>query len=288
MNEPKKFFEISVKNNQLTIPMDLLEYAQKNNLVKSLRIFIYLKCTSNGILNECSQIFQNMPAYLGIKSHKTIQKHLRRLCDLNWVGYDVKARKLYIRGMTYVFKKCGLESGLAIVFDFLWIGKFKEFVDAALVARQIYKIKYRVRKEKSEPAIKNSPKRSRKSLVAKQGSLFLLIDGLDYTGVSLVTMASLFNCSKSNAVKRKQAAIRANFLSFKKRWKRLKWLDKPDYNLRNNMYDNYPQLKGRIRFRWVTVIERKTRNRVRKIEVSIQRVDEASHPFLFKHIKQKK
>jgi hypothetical protein len=285
MNEPKKLFEIPVKNNQLTIPVDILEYALKNNLVKALRIYIYLKCTSDGIIDEFSNGFSGMPSYLGIKSCKTIKKHFSRLREMNWIGCDVIAHKFYIRSMAYIFKICDLESSQAIVFDFSWISKFKEFVDAALVARQIYKIKYRMWKEKSEPATKMSRNRYRKSRVAKQGSLPLLHEDLEYTGVSLMTMASLFHCSKSNAVKRKKAAIRAKFLSFKKKWMHFKWLDEPDYNLRNIMVDNHPQLKGRIRFRWVSVMERKTRKFVRRIEVSIQRVDEASHTFTFKQVK---
>jgi hypothetical protein len=282
---PKEFFEIPVKNSQLTIPVDLLEHAIKNNLVKALSIYIYFKCASDGIVNECSETFQKMSAYLGVKSPKTIQRHLRRLRHLNWIGYDGTAHKFYIRGIPYVFRISGLQSGQAIVFDFSWIGNFKEFVDAALVARQINKIKYRMWKEKSEPATKIRQNQFCKSLVAKQGSLFSLLEGLDYTGVSLRTMASLFNCSKSNAVKRKKAAISANFLSFTKKWKHLRLLDKPDYYLRKNVYDNYPQLIGRIRFRWVSIMQKKTRKLVRKIDVSIQRVDQAFHHFVFKHIK---
>ncbi len=285
MNGPKEFFEIPVKNNQLTIPLDLLAYAQKNSLVKPLRIYIYLKCTSDGIINEYSDSFKNMPSHLGIKSKRCIQKYLNQLRELKWVGYDITTRIFYIRSLVNVFRICGLECGQAIVFDFLWIGKFREFVDAALVARQINKIKYRMRKERSEPATKMSANRTRNSRVAKQGSLLLLHEGLDYTGISLMTLATLFHCGKSNAVKRKKAAIRAKFLSFKKKWMRFKLLDEPDYNLRKIMVDNHPQLKGRIRFRWVSVMERKTRKFVRRIEVSIQRVDEASHTFTFKQVK---
>jgi len=95
--------------NYNTIPINVIRYVVQNDLVRAFSIFLYLKNCCDGVMPESDMSFSELGDSVGIKDKRTIQKYLKRLLSINWIGFNKKSRNYFIRGFQYIKQVEGLK-----------------------------------------------------------------------------------------------------------------------------------------------------------------------------------
>lgn len=75
----------------------------------------------------------------------------------------------------------------------------------------------------------------------------------DYYGLSIKSIASLFNCSHTRAVELKHSAVEAGYIQANHRFQEFARFSETDYLFRNILSELDPQIAKRLRFRATTI-----------------------------------
>ncbi len=230
-------------NNKLTIPIELLEFAFHNKLVKALMIFMYLKYYTNGFVHKSSGLFQHLKSELDIKDERTLQRHLNSLISLKWIGLNESTGNYLIHSISQIRKQYQFIKRTACCFYFTELKNLKLKAVGAILSKQISVQKYL-----------NSKKRKTKWVASNnRDDAFQPIKALsnfkrEYFGFSNSVIAKIFKCSPTRACQLKQQAEKDGYIQVIHKFNNLMVLPAADNFLREQIYSNYPHMKGRITF----------------------------------------
>lgn len=203
---------------------------------------------STGKVRNTDEAFKQMPRVLGIKDRRTLYKHIQRLIDLNWIGFNEATGDYFVRGMGFIWKLHRFDAKTAATFYFKNIRKVQAFIAGSIISNNVKQQQYFrevIQTGKVKPAIT-------KRHVAKQGRP-LPAKTTDrkaaYYGLGVHRIASLLFCCPSRACKLKHDAEKAGFIKTKKRFNELGVLPAADYWHRDTYKKAYPENGKALRFR---------------------------------------
>ncbi|MFM7023073.1 MAG: hypothetical protein ACKOXB_08850 [Flavobacteriales bacterium] len=116
------------------IPVQLIAFCIGENALPALRLYIYLKMRCDGTLIIDSKLCDHYMGIVGMKSMKTLNTHLKKLLELNLIGYDSASTVYFIRGYERVRRDKKLMSRTAVEFSISDIENFRAFSAGALIA----------------------------------------------------------------------------------------------------------------------------------------------------------
>jgi hypothetical protein len=210
--------------DEFTIPISIIQYVIHNDMVRAFSIFLYMKSICDGVLSEKNLSFSELGETVGIKDRRTIQKYLKQLLAINWIGYNKISGNYFVRGFQYVKNAQGLISKTGVRIDRNRLKTLKSQLYAGLISFRLRGLKTAQRmflKKKVGP-----------SALQKHGALQKVMAYYNlrqYFGLSNTQLAELFKCSKSEANRIKMACIKDGLLLAKRQFKLLAVLPSPDY-----------------------------------------------------------
>ncbi len=184
----------------LYIPLELCEYAIRNNLYRSLQLYIYLKSICCGKLKIRPSDYEQIGTAIGLTSGKAVKNNLKILLELNWIGYDKSTGYYFVRGFERVRAIHGFRSRTAAEFDTSCIADFKAFIAATKIG---YLINNQKRKKRAIELDKGSS-----APVARHSS--------DFYPVTNEALAKILDISISTAYNLKQLAVASGFIAISK------------------------------------------------------------------------
>lgn len=268
------------QTDKLQIPVELSRHVVMNGLEKSFAIFLYLKFHSSGKLHKDAPVFQCIKKDLGINTNRTYQKHFQKLLDLNWINLSETSGLYYIRGFDRIRYEHQSKSRQATTLNYKNLKKLKAFLIGTILGAAVNGQKYFwevVTKRKLRPVANKRDATSPARAYANRPKP-------EYYGLSLPEIAGLLGCKKTRASQLRQLAAKAGFIKTRHRFMELTRLAKADYNIRECLYEQFPQYKGKIRFtQLVPKGKRKTKAEA-TIVVAVQLHDEIIPKLQFKSI----
>ena len=83
--------------------------------------------------NEVEIPFTGIAEDLGIKDRRTINKYLKELQKLDWVGYNKETRNYFPRGFESLRKRLGLKNRIGVICEFSNFKSLSTFLPACLI-----------------------------------------------------------------------------------------------------------------------------------------------------------
>ena len=235
--------------NKVQIPIEILTFVQKRKLVKPFAVYMYLKCMCAGKIRTTDAAFTKMPGKLSIRDKRTIEKHLRKLTELNWIGYNSATGDYFIRGISFIRKQQKFKSRKAATFYFKDLKNMQAFVAGSIISSNI----------KAQQYYWEVASRGRlKSVTMKKGVTkqdFIPASATtqkpDYYGLGVHGIAKLLNCKPTRACELKQEAEKEGHIKTKKKFREIAVFEKSNDGLKKNLGFAYPEMEKKVRFRKV-------------------------------------
>lgn len=271
---------LTPQHKKIQIPIQLVEYVIKNDLHKPFQIYLYLSTHSNGLINTDDLDFSQMSDAIG-RQKRTLKLHLKKLLALNWVGYNAVSGNYWIRSLRKIRLMHEFKKRQAATFYLEYVKDTRAFLAAVLISTKVRGAKYyhevvKTGRLKSAATSRDAALQGLSSRAASPTP--------SHYGMSLKSMAQLLCCSQTTACELKQLAVKAGFLKVNHKFEVFQVLPKPDYSLRTKLYKAYPELKGKIRFKTVRLMNSTKKNPKFGINVLIQSYDEIIPKIKFKNI----
>lgn len=226
--------------------MDILEFCNAEKCIKALQVFLYLK-SKGDIINEKMIDFKDIKKVIKVCTRRTFNKHIGKLIQLNWIGYNKGSKNYFIRS----FKKICLGNNFVkksgVVFDYSNFSQFKSFVEASIICHDINKQEYACKKA----FIKKMGIAALKKGGALQAENRLYLGFAAYSGKSNVGLSKLLHCGKSQANRAKINAKKNRYLNTRKHIRVLEELDgynraiKSDFGNSNNIQFRTVKINGK-------------------------------------------
>lgn len=121
-----------MKQIYTTIPVGLCEYALVNRKVNHLKLYLYLKHTSNGYVPHDPSLFKYWSVDIGC-SIRWIYEGLQWLIKNEWITVNSKRNSLHIIGYKQLCQKLDIQGNIACLYEHEAFSFFKEFCSAALI-----------------------------------------------------------------------------------------------------------------------------------------------------------
>lgn len=188
------------------VPLWLVVYALKNNLISQLKIYLCLKWMCSGKLRKQDLDIKSMSNVVGIKTSRTIYQIIENLKARNWIGYNQKSEIYFVRSLDDVCKIENLPNKRSAVFRIEHLKNFKAWIGAVCYT-------YLYRKVKWSKHVGTASKMEK----AKQP----LHVAPPFLEVSTIGFSKYFQVSKGQASKLKKAAKKANLLFIRKNYQPL-------------------------------------------------------------------
>jgi len=268
------------QTDKLQIPVELSRHVVKNGLEKSFAIYLYLKFHSSGKIHKDAPAFQSIKKDLGINTNRTYQKHFQKLLDLNWINLSENSGLYYIRGFDRIRLEHQCKNRQATTLYYKNLKKLKAFLVGTILGAAVNGKKYVwevVIKRKLRPVANKRDATSPARAYADRPKP-------EYYGLSLPEIADLLGCKKTRASQLRQLAAKAGFIKTRHRFMELTRLAKADYNIREYLYELYPQYKNKIRFTQVVPKGKRKTKAEATIIVAVQLHDEIIPKLQFKSI----
>lgn len=120
-----------VKQTEWHIPISLIIHATQCKLIDELQLYIYLKCSSSGLVTYDNQLLAKCAEELQV-TPKTIRTRIKRLIAKGWLGQFKTKNILLVRGFDRVCHSSNLNPKVAIVFHIDFLSSFKGFAGGAI------------------------------------------------------------------------------------------------------------------------------------------------------------
>ncbi len=104
-------------NKILHIPVELASYVIRHRLMKAFSVFVYLKCYTSGIINKDSVTFKALGSTIGVKDNRTLNKYLKQIIGLNWIGYNTVSGNYFIRSIDKIRVLHNFKKRQAVTFN---------------------------------------------------------------------------------------------------------------------------------------------------------------------------
>jgi len=268
------------QTDKLQIPVEVSRHVVTNGLEKSFAIYLYLKFHSSGKIHIDSPAFQSIKKDLGINTNRTYQKHFQKLLDLNWINLSETSGLYYIRGFDRIRLENQCKSRQATTLYYKNLKKLKAFLVGTILGAAVNGQKYFwevVIKRKLRPVANKRDATSPARAYADSPKP-------EYYGLSLPEIAGLLGCKKKRASQLRQLAAKSGFIKTCHRFMELARLAKADHNIREHLYELYPQYKNKIRFTQVVPKGKRKTQAEATIVVAVQLHDEIIPKLQFKFI----
>jgi hypothetical protein len=209
----------------LFVPIQLVQLVHTRKLHKALGIYLLMKASCDGHMVLTPGHRLSIMHALRLKTVRSFEKHLQKLVELNWVGYDDISRTYYVRSFKSLRKTYSFYQYRAVPFS---ISKdsatITEFVKAAIICNDIVR-RQRARKAK---IIKEAGRSACKKERAVQ-ELIALKRITPYCGLSNELMGKLLGVSKSQADRLKKRMEDIGYLKANAKYRQVCQFHKPDY-----------------------------------------------------------
>lgn len=229
----------------LLLPYQITEYVFYNDLYKPFSIFLYLKMFAGDKVSATDEVFAQLRQDLMMSDPKgrTFRKHLQKLLELNWIGYNAKSGIYHVRSFDFIRAVNGFKKRRATKLFLKDIQNLQVYLAAVLICTKIHGQKYYWEKVKGK-----SRTATKQRGVAKQSRASRHSTQPPYYGLCNRTIARLLGCKYTRACELKQAAAEAGYLTARHRYADIKEMDKADYMLRPMLAERSPNLAKRYRF----------------------------------------
>jgi hypothetical protein len=194
----------------LKVPFEFCQYVIKNKLIKEARLLVMLKFQFKDITKIDHEDIVFLASELGYKCPKQIRSQLKRLIELNWIGYNFETQNYFIRGIDEIRKLLNFTRRQSAEIGYENIKKFKLFAASAVMRS----LNNNYRRKLTYPEAEGN---SGPSLQANGKS----------TPISNEALSIILGVSLSTAFQFKKDAAKAGFINLKKMFKKTpyKWKD---------------------------------------------------------------
>jgi hypothetical protein len=201
-------------------------------LFTELTSYVALQINSDGILRRI-EAMRILSKVKDLKSTKSRNKCFNELIRMGWIGYDAKNKKIYLRNVKKITPNLDYNIVNVVSFSSEHINQVKSFVYSVVLSEKL--------QQQKSAIFLNSGNNS----ATKKGRVALQSD---YCGVGKYGLASLFQCSTSEAVKIKNRLVKDGFIATKKRYKKIHTLKRSDMNIKHYLNIAFPGKSDKLSF----------------------------------------
>lgn len=93
------------KKREIKIPVELCFFVIQKKMLPVFKVYILLKMTSSGKCRLSKWDKEDMTEFCGYKTVRSLNNQLKKLLELDWIGYNKKSGMYHIRSFDSVQKK---------------------------------------------------------------------------------------------------------------------------------------------------------------------------------------
>lgn len=225
------------------IPVQLALYAEKQEIIELLKLFVAFKVSCSGKIKAKSPTVKRIKEALGIKSRTTFRNHLSALKTLNWIGFNEKSGYYFIRSFERICSDLRISARTKVHFHTDYFPDFRAFNFATVIGHRIKALAYAKKLGKEE--FRFVP-----TYWADTNPNLAPIS-LKYNCLSLPRMQELTGKSKSRCSEIMDQAEKAEFVITKKKLITVDIVPKNKF-LRRVLQEAYPNSYNRFRIKMIT------------------------------------
>jgi hypothetical protein len=115
----------------LNVPVALCEYVIINKLINPFRLFLYLKTLGHKFqMNNI--LVRGALKTLKISSKKTLETNLKKLVDINWIGFNQNNNTFFVRGFETLLYNINAKRSIGVEFHKSNFKYFRGFLGGAV------------------------------------------------------------------------------------------------------------------------------------------------------------
>ena len=190
------------------LPLQLTNHVIANKLYKPFGLLVYLKFNCSGKIQINTADFDRIGKELR-KSGRTIRNNLKKLLELNWVGYNPKSKYYFVRSFGKIMQMFGFKTKSYAEFEEKDILLVKDFVFAAGIGQMI---NTQIRNKRKKIAATHQG-------VINIAKLPTIQDSLSFP-ISNLAASKCLNISKSGASKLKKQTSLSGFIKVQHSYKK--------------------------------------------------------------------
>ncbi len=149
------------RKTEIKIPVDLCFLVIRKKMIPAFKVFILLKMISSGKIKLTFWGKQVLADFCGYKTVRSLNNQLKRLIDLNWIGYNRSTKIYHIRGFSFIQKLMGLRARLGFWFTVQDMQCFDSMIYGAVIGylskNQGKKLRIDPQKGRSNQVLSKSP-----------------------------------------------------------------------------------------------------------------------------------
>lgn len=215
------------KQSYSSIPVELVQYAHTQKMHKALGLYLLMRASCDGYMALTTGCKSSFMVLLNIKDGRSFNKHLQKLINENWIGYDTGKQLYYIRGSKELRKRYGFHNSSAVIFNIVKDApNVTSFIHGAIISHEVIRKNKarngRIRKLAGSFALK---KESAIQELAASGRIS------EYIGLSLSVIGNLLGVSQSQADRIKVKLQNLGYISAKAKYRVVHVSDSPDFAL---------------------------------------------------------
>ena len=207
------------RRSELKIPVELCFYVVREKLLPTFKVYILLKMTCSGIMRLASSDKVCFSEFCGYRSVRSLNNHIQRLKDLNWIGFNKDSGVYHIRGFNYLQRKHKLYSRTGFWFRIQDMEEFDSVVYGAIIG-------YLVKSQGKKQRMDSQRRRSNQVLCKSPG----------FYPVSNIALGKILNISTSTASNLKKRAEEGKYISIK----RIRIVQPATHDVFNRLCEQFP------------------------------------------------
>lgn len=232
---------IRPRHTKLQVPVELSRHVYHNGLITPFSIYLYLKLFSDGKLHQNSAVFKQMRKELRLSDNRTFKKHVGKLMELGWVGYNPASGFYFIRSFDYLRFIYTFKKRRASTFLLQDARHMQTYLVGVILSTKVIGDKY-YWEFKNRRGLRTATK---KTDVANHSKVRSEAPG--YYGWSVNAIADYLGCKPTRASVLKNAAAKAGYVQVKHKFVFYTTLSKGDFYARRNLNELFPRLRGMFR-----------------------------------------
>lgn len=188
---------MAVQKDLQIIPISLGQYMVANKLVNPFKVYLALKYNFDGWLRLDQEFYSLLANTVGIKSKLTIDNHLRKLTNLNFIGIDYTKNVIYVRSIFKICEILSLDKRHSIKVQIFDLKHLSAHLVSGVLTLKLQKMKY---------FFEHLQKIILTAEAGKSGASLQAVKKLKkvkekplYYGYALKTIGKMFGFSKSTA-----------------------------------------------------------------------------------------
>lgn len=267
-----------IKNDKILLPVEQAVYAYHNGLIKGLAICMYLKFYTDGKIKSDSPLLSQLREDLKLTDDRTFKKHIVALIQHNWIGYCPTSGVYFLRNTKYIRQLYNFRRRQATIVQPHYLKDFQIYLAAVLICKEVTDQEFYWDVVIPRKLNKATAKWAAAShwRVSSHSS-----NRPKYFGLCNKTIAGILGCKQTRACVIKNKAAALGYLQVKHKYNDILVLDKPDFNVRAYLHEQFPQAAGRIRC-WV----KWKKDNVKYYKFVMQMHDEIISNLTFKRIEK--